>query len=339
MKFIENSANNGRAADYLDQLLAKKHIFQAMLFLGENCAAEKLALAKSLNQTLNCKHNLNILKDNSSVELLKPACGVCDSCRWLLKNEHPQTPLILGDLDQEKLTSIKIADVKTLQNELALSSAAYRMILIPKASSEILTKESANALLKSIEEPYPNTIFILFAESKQSVLSTITSRCQQLKVLPAVLDNETVDQNATDIDSASLTNESQLTSILDNAKHRYQLETASVNFNYYSNFTEISEILDELTFKNSLDIKLTAIMAAEELAKLDKDTIILWLNEQYLFVGKQIDIIFNSHYETKSAIAFLETKLAIIEDCVSKLKSYVNTKVSLEYFLFNYLSK
>ena len=65
-------------------------------------------------------------------------------------------------------------------------SNAWRVIIIDPA--EDMNKESANALLKFLEEPPPRTLFFIIAHSPRGLLATIRSRCQMLALRP--LDND-----------------------------------------------------------------------------------------------------------------------------------------------------
>lgn len=74
--------------------------------------------------------------------------------------------------------SIKIEEIRTLRQVASLAAAGTTIWLILDA--ERLTPEAGNALLKTLEEPVPNTHFILTTTKVQSMLPTIVSRCQHL---------------------------------------------------------------------------------------------------------------------------------------------------------------
>ena len=58
--------------------------------------------------------------------------------------------------------------------------AKYRVFLIGEAKK--MTLHTANALLKLLEEPEPNVLYILVASSEQDVLPTVASRCQKIRL-------------------------------------------------------------------------------------------------------------------------------------------------------------
>lgn len=77
-------------------------------------------------------------------------------------------------------TSIGIAEIKSLVLDLALTSAAPRVVWIEEAQT--LTPDASNALLKLLEEPPYNTTLYLTCQSAGSLLPTIRSRCQVIKL-------------------------------------------------------------------------------------------------------------------------------------------------------------
>ncbi len=119
---------------------------------------------------------------------LEGACGACPSCLWLKEGNHPDFKFITPEDEVEesaskkkinKKTQISVAQIRKLYDFLSLSSHqvhGQRIILISPA--EALNLASANALLKMLEEPPANTLFLLVASQPQRLLPTIISRCQ-----------------------------------------------------------------------------------------------------------------------------------------------------------------
>ena len=110
------------------------------------------------------------------------ACGVCPSCGWFEQDNHPDFRFISPEQDTskdddggtkstKKRTQIVIDQVRGLSDFLSLSSHksdGLRIALIHPA--EGLNASAANALLKMLEEPPPNVVFILVAHQAQSKL-------------------------------------------------------------------------------------------------------------------------------------------------------------------------
>ncbi len=80
--------------------------------------------------------------------------------------------------------SIAIDEIRKLKSSMSLSSYgdAYKVAVIDEA--HLMTVEAQNALLKTLEEPSRSSIFILITSVPNSLLSTIASRCQEIRFLP-----------------------------------------------------------------------------------------------------------------------------------------------------------
>lgn len=114
-------------------------------------------------------------------------CGVCDSCRWFEQGTHPDFRLVQPDAlsDSEESSEstkkpsreISVDQIRALASFANLSAhrGGYRIVLIHPA--EAMNNNSANALLKSLEEPSEKLIFILVTHKPQQLLATILSRC------------------------------------------------------------------------------------------------------------------------------------------------------------------
>ncbi|MEW6131791.1 MAG: DNA polymerase III subunit delta' [Pseudomonadota bacterium] len=137
------------------------------------------------------------------------ACGKCEGCHWFDAGTHPDF-LHLTLLEKENrdgevrmATEISVEQARQAVDFVRLSTyrAGYRMVLIEPA--EALNTASANALLKVLEEPPINTVFILVSHQFRQLLPTILSRCHKLEVglpdkatLPAWLGQNGLDEKA-----------------------------------------------------------------------------------------------------------------------------------------------
>ncbi|MDF1757884.1 MAG: DNA polymerase III subunit delta' C-terminal domain-containing protein [Legionellaceae bacterium] len=103
-------------------------------------------------------------------------CTNCKNCRMFANNEHPDVRYIGLDVST---SMIKIEQIRNLQLDIYQTPqcAANRFIIINPADK--LNIQSANSLLKILEEPPAHTIFILIAEQINSLPLTIISRCQR----------------------------------------------------------------------------------------------------------------------------------------------------------------
>src|SRR5690554_3831297 len=104
-------------------------------------------------------------------------CGVCGSCQWLKSDTHPNYVHISTDEDNKKQNAkIKIEKIRDLQPFVQQTVDGWRVIVIEPA--EALNISSANALLKTLEEPDDNTVIILLADHYLKLPATIRSRLQ-----------------------------------------------------------------------------------------------------------------------------------------------------------------
>ncbi|MEI7842759.1 MAG: DNA polymerase III subunit delta' [Gallionellaceae bacterium] len=121
-------------------------------------------------------------------------CCQCDSCRWFEQGTHPDFRLIQPDalsaLEEGKekeggkkpsreISVDQIRELATFAN-LSAHQGGYRIILVHPA--EAMNTNSANALLKTLEEPTDRLFFILVSHKPQQLLATILSRCLSLVV-------------------------------------------------------------------------------------------------------------------------------------------------------------
>ena len=106
-------------------------------------------------------------------------CGECRACRWIAQREHPD--LMILDTSEDS-RQIRIEQVRELAGELALRShqGGARVALLLNADA--LNRNSANALLKTLEEPPPGAFLVLAAALPSRLPATIRSRCQTLRL-------------------------------------------------------------------------------------------------------------------------------------------------------------
>ena len=120
------------------------------------------------------------------------ACGTCLSCGWLAQDNHPDFRMISpeevidGEVDTETATKTKkksvitVDQIRTLNDMIGLSSHRQGLKIVLIHPVETLNTASANALLKMLEEPPPNIVFLLVSHQLQRLLPTIRSRCHKI---------------------------------------------------------------------------------------------------------------------------------------------------------------
>lgn len=148
--------------------------------LTEACLQGKLS-ALLLDGALNSGYAELIHKLIQFMLCLSPqtnqACGKCASCTLLELNNHPDYYVLSGETEEKKSAPIKIEQVRQAIEFAATSThiSTVKIIYIPNANE--LNLNSANALLKVLEEPPANCRFILYSTNKNRILPTIRSRC------------------------------------------------------------------------------------------------------------------------------------------------------------------
>lgn len=196
--------------DRLRCSVAENRVSHALLFYGPE-GSGKFAIALAFARYISCEKRT-----------AEDACGVCPSCVKYDKLIHPDLHFVFPVIKKKSVTEV-VSDTYISQwRSMVLKSAwfslstwteamevANEQALIPVAeAAEIIRKlslksfesdfkimiiwlpekmnpETANKLLKIIEEPPARTLFILVSEEDDKLLPTITSRCQHIRI-PAI---------------------------------------------------------------------------------------------------------------------------------------------------------
>lgn len=109
------------------------------------------------------------------------ACGTCRACLLLAAGSHPD---YLRLEPEEEGKGIGIDAVREAAKFQALKSQYGRQRVIQLQPADRLNTSSANALLKTLEEPAGNTVLLLTTDRPMALLPTIRSRCQQIIFRP-----------------------------------------------------------------------------------------------------------------------------------------------------------
>lgn len=109
------------------------------------------------------------------------ACGQCDDCKRLLRDNHPDVSIIQAEAEGAVL---KVEQVRELRRKIVLTpyQARHRVAILSRFQEA--NDSSANALLKTLEEAPAHAVLILTAESPEGLLPTIVSRCEVVRLQP-----------------------------------------------------------------------------------------------------------------------------------------------------------
>jgi DNA polymerase-3 subunit delta' len=143
------------------------------------------------------------------------SCGGCAACAWTTSGTHPDLrrvePAAEAELEAEQetrrgkaSTQIVIEQIRGLADFLFIGAhrGGWRIVLVNPA--EGLNMSAANALLKNLEEPPPQTLFLLVSHRLHALLPTIKSRCQLLPLPSPTVDEATQWLEAQGIEDAAL---------------------------------------------------------------------------------------------------------------------------------------
>lgn len=115
----------------------------------------------------------------SDQDITKKPCQKCSSCLMVERREHPD---LLWIEPQKKSRAILVEQVAMLRRHIMQTAIVANWKIAVLVNAERMNVESSNMLLKILEEPPKNSIFLLLVEKVESLLPTIVSRCQKLIV-------------------------------------------------------------------------------------------------------------------------------------------------------------
>jgi DNA polymerase-3 subunit delta' len=165
-----NVVGHEHAINTLRRALAAQRVRHAYLFTGPEHIGKTL-LAQRFAQTLLCTGG-----PDASVAPQNP-CNACLSCRKVIHGNHPDVHYISRPPDRQ---FILIEQVRTLQGEAARKTLEGRRNIFIIQGMHEMNVQSANCLLKTLEEPEPDVVLLLTAPDPGLLLPTILSRVQQI---------------------------------------------------------------------------------------------------------------------------------------------------------------
>lgn len=207
------------------ELVNNNHFPHALLLNGKD-GYGNMAFAFAIAQYISCEN-----RQKEDADSLTDSCGDCPSCRKYDKLIHPDLHFIFPNTTTSKVEKdnesklfasefrdfilktkgygslqdwydfvgsgnkqgvINVKDADNIVSSLTMKTfeSTYKIMIIWNADK--MNQDCSNKILKIIEEPYANTVFILTTEHVEKILPTIISRVQQIKVPP--IDNDSMRQ-------------------------------------------------------------------------------------------------------------------------------------------------
>ena len=153
----------------IGETIRNNRLSHAYLIEGRS-GSGKRTLARQIAAAVSCKERANSDKPLP--------CGLCDSCRKILEQKTPDVIYV----DRGEKATLSVESIRDLRREMALSATELDHKVFIIGDADTMTAAAQNALLISLEEPPPNVLILLLAESGEALLPTIRSRAQLLRM-------------------------------------------------------------------------------------------------------------------------------------------------------------
>lgn len=296
---------------------------------------------------INCKKNnripqailLNGYKDTPLLEIAKyvakniicPGETPCEQCLDCLRIENENyTDLIVVDGSEYSIKKHQIEDIQERFSMSALESNGIKIYIINKI--ENATTEAINSLLKFLEEPTSDIYAIITTANINNVLSTIISRCMNIRLKKTSKHHlivETTKKNIPLEDALILSSfQGNLDSIIDTYENTSYLSIKDTLIEFLERINEDKELL----YFTQIEIN--------DVVKEKKDFLLFLELLEISFLDimnyeSKTDIVFTFH---KDLIASLSKKIANIEEKLSTImlfKGYASINANIKLLLDN----
>ncbi len=158
----------------LTNAVTRGNVHHAYLFVGSR-GTGKTSMAKILAACLNCEQG----------PTAEP-CGVCESCLAI------QQAGSMDVIEMDGASHNSVDDIRELRESVAYAPVSGRSKVYIIDEAQMLTPQAWNAFLKTLEEPPPNTIFVLATTEPQKILDTVIDRCHRFDFARPTVEQLTV---------------------------------------------------------------------------------------------------------------------------------------------------
>lgn len=168
---FENLVGNEKVKEYLNSTIENKNISHSFIFVGKPGIGKK-QFAHKYAEMIMCLQDGKC--DGNSVK--------CDSCIKFEGNANPDYAEITPDGK-----TLKIEQIRNLQARIVEKPITSRRKVYVIDDADLMSEESQNCLLKTLEEPPEYAVIILIVSNESRILPTIKSRCVIIKFQPLTL--------------------------------------------------------------------------------------------------------------------------------------------------------
>jgi DNA polymerase-3 subunit delta' len=169
---------NARALAAVQRALASGSPPHAWLFAGPE-GVGKAALARWLAQALNCQEQRTGSKEQGG-----EPCGECAQCVRIARGIHSDVMTVSippSEPNEPLHKDISVEQVRDVEQAVALAPFEGRTRVVVIDPADAMSAGAQNAFLKTLEEPPPNTVFVLIATHEDDLLATVRSRCRKIE--------------------------------------------------------------------------------------------------------------------------------------------------------------
>ena len=252
----------------------------------------------------------------------KPACFECESCKRIEINKNPDLLI----LDKPNL---QVADIEGLIDNVQLKPMVYKHKIVFITNAEGINESAQNKLLKTLEEPNPQVIFVLTCTNIEKLLPTIRSRLTKHYIPKIDLEilAEEMKSNGVNIDKfvhcdITLANAVKYSTLQDNEV----LQLVEQTINGLRTTADIPNIASKL--------KIKAEKRKEYLTLLLNATNCALTNEKGVFSEQTI-----SYIQASYKMPVLIKMLKLIDESIRKIDSNVNFNYVIDQLFYNMLKE
>ncbi|WP_069988070.1 ATP-binding protein [Massilioclostridium coli] len=308
---------NTKALQVLQQSIQTGHLSHAYLFYGP-AGVGKQTLAKQFAQAIFCQGE-NI------------PCGHCIPCQKMLKNIHPDFQELGG---QNTKNSFHVKEVRAIRSDAYIrpNDGEAKVYLLNGVDN--MSKEAANSLLKVLEEPPDNVVFLLTCPSRSAVLPTLVSRCVPIEIFPVTqpeciqaLQELSPDTTLEEITRASQLCDGIIGKGLELLSDPEEIKASQTAF----------QILESLSKGNELAV-VVALSPLENSRPFTKKVLLFLSNLLRLALQakiKKISILGLDDFIQKQSIQSILKMADTVETCIGMLEQNANLKLCVTWLSAN----